>query len=44
MYGVPDTEFTSVSNVAIANMRPDVNRVVCNPPKSVTPFTIHIAY
>jgi hypothetical protein len=38
-YGVPDTELTSVNSVATANMKPDVNRAFCNPPKSVTTFT-----
>jgi hypothetical protein len=38
-YGVPETELTSVNNVATANMRPDVNRAFCSQPKSVTTFT-----
>ena len=38
-YGVPETELTSVNNVATANMTTDVNRAFCNPPKSVTTFT-----
>jgi hypothetical protein len=44
MYGVPETELTSVSSVTVANMRPDVTRVVCNAPKSVTPFTCRAMY
>jgi hypothetical protein len=40
MYGVPETEFTSVKNVTVANMRPDVNRSCEGASKSVTATTI----
>jgi len=44
MYGVPETELTSVNSVTVANMRPDATRAFCNAPKSVTPFTTRALY
>jgi len=43
-YGVPDTEFTRVSSVTVANMRPDTTRVFYSGPKSVKPFTTRTMY
>jgi hypothetical protein len=40
MYGVPDTECTSVKSVTVANMRPDANRSCERASKSVTATTI----
>jgi hypothetical protein len=43
-YGVPETEFTSVNSVTVANMRPDANRSWEEASKSVMATTIRGGY